>query len=687
MRIYFYFFVFLLSTSFGEELTVDLRNPTYKEGTLYTDEGGIITSQEMRIQATKMAYTQKKEEGGDVQKVEAEGNLLIQYKGRAYSGSSLKYDFLTKIGEIYDGTTTAAMWFVGSDLITLKPDGSYKLGGVSITTCENKDSSWDLNAKMIHVMKKDYFEAKGLRWRLFRIPVGWIPSFKMNLKKFKEPIFRYTVNWDRGQGPRISLRYQLYSWEDFALYGRVAYRWATGWGGALETEYLPDHKRTSFLTRSFVGNDRLETAPDKMFRYRVQGALQSSSESGKTRTTLRWDKYNDVRMPGVFKQDDFEVGTAKQTILYVRHEEDSFLASFKVRPRANTFESLKQDLPCVYGHIKPVNLANTGIYSFFSAKAAYTDFAYSDDLVKSLSDFRSGRVEIKAMVQRPFPMGPLTLTPFAGGHAIFYTNSQTHNGKNLAVFQYGFDLFSRGERTFSHYKHVIEPYLGYSAITRPTVAPDDHYIFSLNDGIQKINQIQSGLRTLLFSKKRPGKEASFSADFFANAFFKDPTIPQFIPRLYLFLDWRIPSVHFSFHNAWNLRHDRIEFSNARFLWTVGENVAISMEARYRSKYNWRKGNQDNFILDVSRSETELLLSPISDRRVTVISNLFVRLNPLWETSISTISGFYRMNETPYNEVKVDLSTWISSLFKVRLSYSHVASNDRVSFHIDMYKKN
>ena len=676
-------FLFLFGILFGEELKVDLRNPSYRNGTLFTEEGGVITSKEMRIQAKKMAYTKRR----DIENVKAEGELLIQYKGRAYRGTSLNYNFLTKVGEIYDATTTAAMWFVSSDVITLKPDGSYKLGGVSITTCENKDSSWDLHAKAVNVIKKNYFEAKSMRWRLFKIPIGWLPSFKMSLKKFKEPTFRYTVNWDRGVGPRGSIRYQFYSWEDFAVYGRLAYRFATGWGGALETEYLPDHKRSTFLTRSFVGNDRLETAPDKMFRYRFQGAWKSKSENEKTDVTLRWDKYNDVRMPGVFKQEDFEVGTAKQTLLYIRHQEDAFLTSFKVRPRANRFESLKQDLPCGYAHIKPTNLANTGVYSFFSVKASYTDFAYSDDLVKSLSDFRSGRIEIKETLQKPIPIGPLTLTPFLGGHAIFYTNSQTHSGKKLGTMHYGLDLFARGERIFSHYKHVIEPYLGLSALTRPTVEPDDHYIFSLNDGIQKINQIQSGVRTLLFSKKRPGKEASFTADLFANAFFKDPTIPQLIPRMYLFLDWRLPSVLFSFHNAWNFRHDQVEFSNARFLWTANENVALSLEARYRSKYNWRKGNHDNFILDVSRSETELLLSPISDRRATLISSLFFRLNPLWETSISTISGFYREKETPYTEVKVDLSTWVSSLFKVRLSYSHVRTNDRVSFHVDMYKKN
>lgn len=671
---------------FSEEITVDLRNPTYKNGILYTSEGGVIENQDIRIQAKHIQYIRKGEGEEEIHKIEAEGDLLIQYKGRAYVGSELEYNFLCKTGTVYDGKTSASMWYIGGDEIELRPDGSYKVKNVSVTICENKESSWDLHAKRVNVMKQDLFEAKKVRFRLFKMPLFWLPSFKLNLKKFKEPIFRYTINWDKGQGPRAAIRYQLYSWQDFALYGRLEYRWKTGWGGALETEYFPEHKRTTFVTRSFLGKNRLETAPDAMRRYRLQGALNHISENAKTTTVLMWDKYNDVRMPGIFKPDDFEVGTAKRSLFYLRHQENAFITSFKVRPRLNPFESIKQDLPNAYGHMLPRQIGNSGIYNFLSMKAAYVDFAYSDQLVKPLHDFRSARIEIKEKIQRPIFMGPVTLTPFLGGHAVFYSNSPSHKAKNIGFLNYGFDVFARGDRVYSHYKHVIEPYTGIRSLTRPTVSSADHYIFSIADGFQKINQIQMGVRNLLFSKKRIGKEASFSSDLYANAFFSDATIPQFIPRGYLLLNWRLPSLHFTFHNCWNFRHHQLDFSKARLLWTVNESIAFTVEARYRSKYDWRKADHENFILDVTRTETELLLSPLSDRRITVLSNLYFRLNPLWEMQLSSIQGFYRMTETPYTEVKGDLSTWLSSSFKVRLSYSHVRNDDRVSFHIDLVKK-
>jgi len=674
----------------SSEIIVDLRNPVFKNGILYTNQGGVIKSKDIRIQARNIQYIQRKDDEKTVHLIEAEGDLMIQYKGRVYVGSELEYDFTTKTGTIYEGKTFSSMWYVGGDQIQLHADGSYKVENAFITTCENRDSSWDLHAAQVNVLKEELFEAKQIRLRVFKIPALWLPSFKLSLKKLKEPktesVFRYYANWDKGQGPRVGLRYQFYSWRELALYGRVEYRWRTGWGGAFESEYYPESKRTTFVTRSYLGTDRLETAPDKMRRFRLQGALHSTSESGQTRTTLTWDKYSDVRMPGDFKSEDFEVNTAKRTIFYLYHQEPPYIASLKVRPRVNTFESIKQDLPTLFAATRPFEIGSSGIISMNYAKASYLDFDYSNHLAHSLPDYQSFRVELSEKLYRAFHLGPLTLTPHIGGLALLYGTSPSHEGKKLGLLSYGARANLYAERTFKRYKHVIEPYLEYKALTRPTVGPDEHYIFTIQDGYQKIQQVEIGVRNLLFSKKRPGKAARFAGDLYGEAFFSDATIPQVIPRIYLRLGWNLPSVYISSHYCWNFRHQILDFAKARCKWTVNENIAISLEARYRSKYDWRKGDHENFILDVTRSETELLLSPLSDRRITFLANLFIRITPFWECQIQSHHGFYRFTEDPYNEVKVDLFTWVSSAWKLRLSYSHTDKDDRVTAGITLVKK-
>lgn len=667
----------LAACLYSEEVTVDLRNPTYQNGILYTSQGGVIQNKDIRIQAESIQYFHRMEEGKMVQKIEAEGDLLIQYKGRVFVGSELEFDFDQMTGLVYDGKTQASLWYVGGDKIALASDGSYRVTNAFVTTCENKDSTWDLRASRVNVIKNDFFQANKVRFRFFRFPALWLPSFKVNLKKFKEPIFKYYANWNKG--PLVGFRYQLYSWQDLALYGRLEYRWSKGWGGALESEYCPEHRLTTFMTRNYLGTNRLFNAEDAIRRYRVQGALYNESQSGKTHTKLTWDKYSDVRMPGDFKSSDFEVDTALKTIFYVHHVEEDFITSFKVMPRANSFQSLKQELPTGFLNVRPQEIKKTGIISTHYIKASYLDFDYSDKLVTSLKDFQSPRVEAYESLFRPFHIKALTITPHISARAIFYGTSPSHHSKWLGVLGYGAKANFRGVQTYQRYKHVVEPYLEYKALSRPTVNPDSHYIFSIQDGYQKLQQIEVGTKHLLFSKRRPCKEPSFTLNLYANAFFRDPVIPQVVPKAYLYLAWRLPSVHISLHNCYNFRNRVWDFSNAHLKWTVSENVAMNIETRYRSKYDWRKSDHENFILDVTRSESELLESPLSDRRITILSNIFIRLNPFWELKFESHHGFYRLYKNhivgqSYNEFRIHLYTWISSAWKLHLYYGYTLNN-------------
>lgn len=664
-----------------EKLIVDLRSPIYQNGVLSTSEGGVVKGDDLRIQARKIEYEKR---GSQIHQLRAEGDLMVQYKGRVYVGDRLEFDFKKRTGVVFEGKTFAKLWYLGSSRIELNSDGSYKANDVTITTCENTDSSWDLHAGKVHVFKNDLMAAKKVRFRFFKIPFLWLPSFKMSLKKFKDPLFRYTIRWDKG--PRVMARYQLYSWQDFAVYARLQYRWAKGWGGALETEYFPDDSPTTFVTRNYLGRDRLDNANNVQQRYRVQGVYQTELQDGRTKALLCWDKYSDVRMPDDFNSEDFEVSPSKLTQLLVRHHADDWMASFKVRPRLNPFESIKQDLPSLYGIVRPMSLGSSGVVFAHWMKLSYLDFVYSNQLAPTpgfdpLKDFHSARLDFRPKIYRAFQLGPFTLTPEFGAIGIFYSNSPSHQIKNLGLLQYGARLHARGSQNFSHYQHIIEPYVEYKGLSHPTVGPDRHYIFTIQDGFQKLNQIRAGMRHILWSNRREASEPSFTADLYANAFFDESTIKPFIYKVYCDLSWRLSSIHLTFHNIWNIENKVWDVSNARIKWTINENAAISFEGRYRSKYDWRKADHENFILDVTRSEDELLSSPLSDQRVTLLTKCFFRLNPFWECQIASHQGFYRLNQTPYNEFNINLFTWISSHWKLRATYRFTQS--RPHNHFDM----
>src|ERR1700722_1438470 len=84
-----------------QEFEVNLKNPVFSHGVISTDEGGIVTAPGMRIQARKISYTNRIENGVAVQRIEAEGDLMMEYGEHAFVGSKLEYNFATKTGTLW----------------------------------------------------------------------------------------------------------------------------------------------------------------------------------------------------------------------------------------------------------------------------------------------------------------------------------------------------------------------------------------------------------------------------------------------------------------------------------------------------------------------------------------------------------------------------------------------------------
>jgi len=667
------------------ELIVDLRNPSYKNGILTTLEGGVIKGDDIRIQARCIQYIKRYENNTFIHRIEAEKDLIIQYKGRIYVGEELDYDFTTKSGTVYEGRTFSAPWYLGGDKIELKNDGSYHVQNVFITTCENVDSSWDIHAGRINVLKKDLLQAKKVRFRFFKFPTLWLPSFKINLKKFiGSPIFRYKVNWDKKSGPRGSIRYRLYSWKDFAFWGRLEYRLKMGWGGAIETEYEPDHGRTTFQTRNYLASDVIPKDLVKKRRYRIQGVFHSISPTYKTKLDMIWDKFSDINMPSDFKSDDFELDTAKKTKLLFRHQENYLINYIYVRPRINNFDTIKQNLPIGYINLIPykVPVANLLFYNRFLV--SYLDYVYSDKLSPSLKDFESMRLETNNIFSRPFKTSFFNFTPYFGFIGIYYNNSPASSSKAQKMFVYGGSLNTNFYKTLNRHKHVIQPYIQYKGITEPTQKIDSYYIFSIEDGYNKLNLIKTGIKNQIYSMKHI-KIPSFETDLYANTFLETNFICKTLPKLYLDINWNLPSIFFIANSAWNFSKHTLDFSNLRLGWTANEDLAMNLEFRYRSSYDYRKSNHQNFILDISRNVNELKNSPISDKRNTILTHIYCRLNPYWTCELHSHHGWNRKKEPPYSEYKIDLYTMLSSSWKARISYQHTTTDDKFSGAIFLVK--
>ncbi len=674
-----------------EQLTIDLKNPTFVQGVIRTDEGGIVSAPGLRIQAKHIEYTNKIENGVRIQKIVAEGDLMMDYVDRAFVGSRLEYDFIHKTGTLLHGRTFVDMWFLGGDKIDLKEDGTFYIYNAFVTTSESQDNTWEINAKKVKITEDYLLSARNIRFRFFKVPLFWLPSFKSNLKAFSDPPIKYKIVWDKGLGPRLTMRYRVFSWRDLNLFFRLDYRLKRGFGGALESEYFSPDGLTTFVTRSYGARDKsfpYETGP---YRYRLQGLYHTQSKDERTQVHLTYDKLSDNRMVGDFRSEDFEINTQRRTQLLIYHQQDNMFANCRVQPRINRFQSIDQELPLISLGFRPFQIGNSGIFFSNYVNAGYLDYVYANDLRNKFheldlsSSTHSVRLETRNNLYRPFHWGPITFTPGTGFYGIFYGNSPDHHATGQAILTYTGTLQTHLTRHYDHFKHIVEPYMRFEGLTNPTSDVNDHFYFDISDGVVQLNQLRIGFRNTFFSPKQSLFAPSLMADVYTYGFFSKRRFAKTFPKFYTDIEWSRPSYAVRSGIAWNNEETLWDYVNIATDWTISAGFAFGVEFRHRSKYDWRKANHQNFFVDVARPLPQLLDSPLSDGRDTLLTRFFFRLAPKMTCHIQTRHGWGRSDEPRYNAGKIDLFHMLTCSWRLRLSYERIPGDNRFSGAVSLVK--
>lgn len=676
---------------FVEGINVDLKEPLLCEGVLTTEKGGVITGPGIRIQARKIAYTRQIVSGKpNIIRIEAEDDLMVEFGRYIFVGRRLEYDFQQRTGVLFDGCTSMEPWFIGGKRISLCADGSYHLQHVFLTTSENYEADWQLIAEESTV-KDRRVKATNVRLQFAKMSLLWLPSFNIDLDAISHNPFRYTVGWGGKQGPRAGIAYNIFSWDRFKAFVRFDYRLNRGPGAGIETNYLSvDHKQ-SFETISYVARDSSLFISRERFRYRFQGRYMGFFDNDKTSVNLIYDKLSDKDMASDYDDHGLELETAGRTQLNIRRQERNWIGNLAIRVRVNPFETVKEELPSFENNWRPVQIASTGIISENQFQAAYLDFVYGRNQ-PHVHNYHSPRVELSNKMYRPFTWGPLNITPEIGRKVIFYGDSPGGGSRVLLLGQLECNANMKFYRFYGDKKHVIIPYTRYQYYTYPTVSPDRHFIFDINDGWYRYNRLRFGVIQSLYFKDSNGNLArSLSADVYANAFFSTRTIPSVIPKTYADITFR--SSEFFKHTistAWDFSVGQLDHFNYRAQWTVSADFAISAEYRHRDAYDWRKADRDNFILDSFRSVRELRHSSLSDRRDTALLHFFYRFSPKWALEFESRHGWNRKKtdqqkpaQKPYNEVEVDLHVSLGPASQVRLAYQHNTAEDRVAVYFSV----
>lgn len=675
----------LMKGVFSEGLMVDLREPTFQDGVLSTDQGGVIQGPDLRIQARKISYTRKEDGDNKIWTIRAEGDLLIEYKKNLFVGEYLEYDFITQTGIILDGRTMIGAWFVGGKTIHLMQDDTCLISDAYLTTSEGPTADWYLTAENATVQNQHYLSALNVKFKIYNVPLLWVPSLSTNLDTLSEHPFRYTFGWGGVQGPRLGASYEAVSWEQFRLLVMADYRLKRGPGGGFETHYHSLDRKSLFETINYVARDISLFNRHENMRYRFQGYYKDLLWGDKLSFELSYDKLSDEDMAADYADQSLALVPSERTQLEIRRQEESWIANLFARVRVNNFETILQELPSFYATSKPFYLPQTGIISDLRCTASYLDFTYAKD-ISNVHDYNAPRLQLLQKLYKPIVQGAVTIQPEVGGTAIFYGNSPGGSERWVALGTAGATITAPLHRYYSErWKHIITPYAEYQYFTFPTVSPDDHYIFDLNDAWYRVSMVRFGIDQSLYLKQRDGIIRRYLyADLYSRAFFETETIPTTIYKSYARLVMApFATIRQTLETAWDWDEQELDHLNFRTEWTVNEDFAISAEYRHRDDFCWRKADPDNFVMESFHTIEELRHSQVSFRRDAAVLHFFYRFHPNWAIEFESLHGWNRRDHSRYIEFEVDLYGTLRSACRVKMSYQHREGDNRVAVYLSL----
>ena len=236
--------------------------------------------------------------------------------------------------------------------------------------------------------------------------------------------------------------------------------------------------------------------------------------------------------------------------------------------------------------------------------------------------------------------------------------------------RYDLDVRAKLQKEYASFTHLLCPYAIYRGLTSPTLSPDDSYIFSVADGLEKLHLLRTGLCQRFYLRGSSLFAPHLTIDLYAYSFFHAPTFRKTTPKFGSDLTWSFPSIFVFSKLLWNHEEHLFDLANVGVAWTLSRSVAIKMEFRHRSRFYWRRNSPENFIMEVTRPIAQLLASPLSDGRNTVVSRLQAKLAPEWTVQFASHIGWGRRGSPSYHAFQIDLFTTLSSSWQVHASLTH-----------------
>lgn len=671
----------MLPKELPEAFDIQLESPHFSNGVLSTDKGGTFKGKDLFIQAQNIRYTHTK----DVNKLEADGDLFMQFKNRPYKGDKVEINLDTNKATIWQGCTEADEWYIGGRVIEILPDGKALFHDAYVTTSENEQNDWSIEASRVEVLPGDKLSTENVRFYFIRMPLLWVPKYTMNLAEEKSAPFSYRFRWGGSEGARIGATYGFSSFSNWKTKLVLDYNFKYGLGGGLVANWKNPSKYSSFQSLWYIAQARNKTW--KSARYRLQGFYIKSWVEQDVHLRAMYDKLSDRQMKTDFADHTINDAVVGKTEAKLWKNTENWIGSIDARVRVNNFQDVKQELPLLIFNTRPQVLGSSGIVLESKLSAGYLDYVFAKQ-VPHVTNYASSRCEITQNMYRTLLLSPISITPRIGYHLIQYSSSPQHDQRFQALGTAGVDVKTRFIASNPYCCQILEPYVSYDYITQPQVRSHDHYVFDLEDGWAKLNTLRFGLKQhLMLTPNRNGFSRQLLFDLYARAFYSQHVYSMAIPKTYFDATFLAsPWQTYTLSTAWDQDNKVLDHINLMGRFTVSDKLAFTLEWRKRSAFCWRKIDLENFVVDMVRPQHVLRHSEMSDKRQFARATFFWQIAENLDFEGGIRHGWGRHKSPNYTEWDLTLGTLVRGALVVKFTYEKRYHDTRYYFSFGLGQK-
>lgn len=381
-------------------IKIQIDKPIYKTNTISTCHGGVITDENLRIQAKNIRYTFIENIKSFVS---ASDDLILQIDDEIYIANKIEYDFINQEGKIYNLKTQKGELYHGAQLTKIKNkkiqfENAYAYNG------EDKKTAAQLKAKEGTIVKDNTLEAKDVTAEIGNNTLLNLSSATVDLNPEKKRL-TYKLSYNVSAGPTILGTYPLLKTENLNIISKAEIK--------PQSKFAAIYTKSNFKnTNNFIKaeqNTIIIPKTDLSIDSRLHTNISFDNEKS-LYAKLNVDKVSSKAVLSKYSSRNLMGSGLNKSALDLHYLSKYHQTDLLVSKRINSFQMEREMLPSLRIQSKNIGLGKNTFF-FHDIDLKHTKFVYPKNFDPFFKNTNTSSITSKQSIYKPIQNYYFSLIP------------------------------------------------------------------------------------------------------------------------------------------------------------------------------------------------------------------------------------------------------------------------------------